>query len=89
MGLLVLRKDRFARKADKGEWREFEHVSALVIHPRSLAASSEGLCLQTLSLASPIRDSFVHDHSWLELKECKIEESRSVWIILAANCRPL
>lgn len=27
-----------------------------------------------------IRDSFVHDHSWLELRECKIEESRSVWI---------
>ena len=27
-----------------------------------------------------IRDSLVHDHSWLELKECKIEESRSVWI---------
>jgi uncharacterized protein (DUF433 family) len=27
-----------------------------------------------------IRDSLVRDHSWLELKECKIEESRSVWI---------
>jgi len=27
-----------------------------------------------------IRDSVVHDHSWLELRECKIEESRSVWI---------
>jgi len=27
-----------------------------------------------------IRDSFVHDPSWLELKEYKIEESRSVWI---------
>jgi len=27
-----------------------------------------------------IRDSFVHDYSWLELRECKIEESRSVWI---------
>jgi uncharacterized protein (DUF433 family) len=27
-----------------------------------------------------IRNSLVHDHSWLELKECKIEESRSVWI---------
>jgi uncharacterized protein (DUF433 family) len=27
-----------------------------------------------------IRDSVVHNHSWLELKECKIEESRSIWI---------
>jgi uncharacterized protein (DUF433 family) len=27
-----------------------------------------------------IRDSLAHGHSWIELKECKIEETRAVWI---------
>jgi uncharacterized protein (DUF433 family) len=30
-----------------------------------------------------IRDSFVHDHSWSELRDCRVEESRTVWVYLA------